>query len=96
MRVTILYRRNSEHAGIVEDYAGEFEHHKGKKLELLDADSRQGADMAQLYDVTGYPTILALNNDGSFNRMWAGLPLPLMDELSYYMGDSRPLSARSD
>ena len=84
MRVVILYHQNSDHSGIVSDFATEFESYKRKKLELISLESEQGDLMAATYGVTRYPTVLAMNNDGSLNRLWQGLPLPLMDELSYY------------
>ncbi len=69
---------------MVEDFASEFERYKSKRLELLSLETVEGADLARLYDVTIYPTVLAMAESGSLQRMWQGLPLPLMDELSYY------------
>ena len=84
MRVLILYHPKSEHGGLVEDFADEFERYKRKKIELVSLESVEGAEMARLYDVTAYPAVLAMSDEGSLQRMWQGHQLPLMDELSYY------------
>ena len=84
MRVVILYHPKSEHEGIVLDYARDFKRFKGKDLELLSLETIPGANLAALYDVTIYPAILAVADDGALQRMWLGMPLPLFDELSYY------------
>ena len=80
----MLYHPFSDHSGLVTDYAAEFEHYKGKTVDLMSLESPEGANMAQLYDITRYPAVLAMTDDGGMRRMWQGTPLPLMDELSYY------------
>ena len=93
MRVVLLYHPKSEHGGMVADYAAEFERYKRKKLDLVSLESVEGADFAILYCVDHYPAILVMTNAGSLQRMWQGLPLPLMDELSYYVQDyEQPMS----
>jgi hypothetical protein len=93
MRVIVLYHpNNDEFSGIVQDYADEFEKYKRKKLELLSLETVEGAQLAELYAVVQYPAILIMSNDGGMLRLWQGTPLPLMDELSYYIQDeSAPL-----
>ena len=86
-RVVLMYREQSEHARPVEEFLREFERRSGLTLETLNPDTRDGAAFAQVYDVTTYPTILALDNDGKQLSMWAGLPLPLINEVRYYVGD---------
>lgn len=88
MRVVVLYHQNSDHSGIVTDFATEFGNYKRKKLELINLESEEGANLASVYGLTQYPAVLAMNENGSVNRMWQGLPLPLMDELSYYIQES--------
>src|SRR4051812_42766654 len=86
MRVVALYHPNSEHSGIMDAYATEFSHYKAKQIEMTSLDTQQGSSMAQTYGVTQYPAMLALDDNGTVSRMWQGLPLPLMDELSSYAG----------
>lgn len=85
MRVIILYHPVGDHGGMVADYAKEFERYKGKKIELLSLESVEGADIAKLYGITSYPTVVAISDDGSLQRMWQNGELPLMDEVSYYI-----------
>jgi hypothetical protein len=87
VKVVVLYHQNSEHAGLVQDFAHDYEWFKGKKLELISLETVQGADMANLYGVTEYPTFLAIADSGTMQRMWQGMPMLLMDELSYYTQD---------
>lgn len=86
MKVVILYRPRSEHASSVETFIHDFKYrHETSRLEILDADSREGIAMATLYDVMSYPTILALRDDGSELKRWEGDMLPLLDEVAYYL-----------
>ena len=88
MRVVILYHVHSEHGGVVADFAREFENYKRKKVELVDLETVKGADLQSLYGVDQYPAVLVMSDNGSLIRLWQGLPLPLMDELSYYIQDT--------
>ena len=85
MRAVVLYHPKSDHGGIVEDYAHDFKRFKGRQLELLSLETRDGWSMASLYDVTSYPAILALADDGKVLKLWQGMPLPLMDEVQSYL-----------
>jgi thioredoxin-like negative regulator of GroEL len=89
MRVVALYHPNSEHSGVMDSYATEFSHYKAKQIEMTSLDTQQGADMAQTYGITQYPAVLAVDDTGSVSRIWQGFPLPLMDELSSYAGQSQ-------
>ena len=88
MKVLVLYRPNSDHASDVESFVRDFQrmHDFGRsKLELVSVNTRDGAATASLYDVMSYPSILAINDDGSLLNSWIGAPLPLMDEVAGYM-----------
>lgn len=85
MRVLVLYRPNSEHGRIVEEFVHEFQsRHNAQKLELLNIDTRDGSASASLYDVVQYPAVMVLKDDGSLLRSWAGETLPLIDEVIAY------------
>lgn len=85
MKVVILYRPNSEHGRVVDDFIRDYKNrHEEGKLEVLDVDSRDGSSTASLYGVMQYPAILALRNDGSELHAWEGSTLPMMDEVAYY------------
>lgn len=93
MKVTVLYHPVGEHAGVVQDFAAEFQRYKGKKLELISLETVPGADLARLYDVTQYPAVLVRSDDGNLVRLWEA-QLPLMDELSYYVEDVEAVVSR--
>lgn len=85
MKVLLLYRPNSEHARIVEEFVHEFERREAsRKIELVDVDSREGSATASLYDILQHPAILVTADDGQVIQMWAGPQLPLMDEVAAY------------
>jgi hypothetical protein len=90
MKVVVLYHPDSEEGGMVQDYASEFERYKRKKLELISLETSQGAALAETYGITCYPAFLAMASiDGGMQRLWMGAPLPLMDEVSYYLQDDQ-------
>lgn len=85
MKVLVLYRPNSEHGRLVEEFIHDFQaRHEGERLEVLNIDSRDGSAMASLYDVMRYPAILVLQTDGYLQKSWEGDELPLMDEVVAY------------
>ena len=90
MRVVILYHPNSDHVGIVEGFVQDFRRFKGKVLEKVSLETREGADMASLYDITQYPAILVIGPEGRLQKLWQGEVLPLMDEVDSYMRDFEP------
>jgi hypothetical protein len=84
MRVLILYHERGEHSGLVTDYVAEFKKYKRKQIELISLETAKGDDLAVLYGINQYPAVLVTADNGSMQRLWQGLPMPLMDELSYY------------
>lgn len=53
-------------------------------MDVLSVDTKEGADLAQLYDVVSYPSMLALREDRELVKSWEGLPLPLMNDVAYF------------
>ncbi len=84
MRVAIVYKDHSDHSREVNDYLRDFERQSGHELEIIDPETRQGADFSRIYDIVEYPTIIAIANDGAVQNIWRGRPLPLISEVSYY------------
>lgn len=85
MKVCILYHPQSEFARMVEDYARDFEHSRGRKVDLVSLETREGAATASLYDVVNYPALMVLGDDGQVQKLWEGDKLPLMDEVAGYL-----------
>ncbi len=86
MRIIVLYRPDSEHARVVEEYIRDFQRfHPGQKLETFNIDSIEGSHASQLYGVMEFPAIVAASNDGTLQQVWMGADkLPLMNDLAYY------------
>lgn len=85
MKVLVLYRPNSEHGRLVEEFIRDYSRNgRTGKIEGLNVDTRDGSAMATLYDVVRYPTILAVRDDGSILRAWDDDMLPLQDEVAAY------------
>lgn len=85
MKVLVLYRPNSEHGRVVEEFIHDFQRrYQGERLEVLNIDTRDGSAMATLYDVVSYPAVLVVANDGIIQRCWMGDSLPLMEEVFSY------------
>ncbi len=85
MSVLVFYKSASEHARDVRDFLHEFEQRTAKLLEEVDPDSKRGAELCRLYDVLDYPTVVAIGDDGQMRNKWRGLPLPMIDEVSFYV-----------
>ena len=51
--------------------------------ELVDADSRDGADLCELYDIQQRPALLLTDSDGRVVQQWVG-ELPLASTVSDY------------
>ena len=85
MKTVVLYKPNSEHDTPVQGYVREFAHRTGKTLELIDAESREGVGMAELYDILQFPALVAIRDNGELLQMWPEFKKwPTMNELTYY------------
>ncbi len=85
MKVSIVYKKESEYAREVIDYLREFERRTGKTIDEIDPDTREGATICRVYDIVEYPSIVALDDTGVLQNLWRGLPLPTISEVSYYV-----------
>ena len=85
MRIIVVYRPNSDHGRVVEEYLHEFGVRNPEvAVEVYSIDTREGAHVAKLYGIVQYPCMLAVRGDGQLAQTWQGLPLPLMNEVAYY------------
>lgn len=85
MRVVVIYKDQSDYTRTVDDYLRDFEDQTGHALETLDPDTPEGVQFCEAYDIVEYPTILATSDGGVMQKIWCGLPLPTIIELSYYV-----------
>ena len=88
MRVVIVWKDYTDYSREVIDWLREFNRRTGKELESIDPDTKDGGGFAKAYDVVEYPTVLALMDDGKLMSMWRGLPLPTINEVSFYTKDN--------
>lgn len=85
MSVWVVYRPVSENARITEEFLHDFERRTGRRLDTINPDTRDGGSFCSLYSVVQYPTIVAASVDGRMLNMWQGVPLPTIDEVSFYV-----------
>ncbi|MGB4800475.1 MAG: hypothetical protein WBP03_03075 [Candidatus Saccharimonadales bacterium] len=87
MKVLVLYRPNSEHARTVEVFLHDLQKQHDvdqSALRIVDVDSREGIDLAKIYDVMDTPAIVVTDNDGGYVYGWVGEELPLMRDVAAY------------
>lgn len=84
MNISILYRPNSEHERLVLDYQRDFKQRSSRDIELVSLDTVEGDELAKIYGVDVYPTIIVRDDEGVLQHMWQGDTLPLMDEVLAY------------
>jgi hypothetical protein len=86
MKVLVLYRPNSEHGRLVEEFIHDYKvRYQDTSMEVMSIDTREGSALAALYDVMQYPAILVLQSNGSLQKIWEGSALPRFDDVASYM-----------
>lgn len=84
MKAIVVYKDETDYARTVIDYLRDFERQTGKKLETINPDTPEGADFCRTYDIVEYPSVIAMSDDGHMQNLWRGIPLPTINEVSYY------------
>lgn len=85
MKVVVVYKDETDYARTVTDFLRDFEKQTGHQLETLDPETPDGIQFCGTYDIMGWPSIIATSEDGAVQKIWRGLPLPTILELSYYV-----------
>lgn len=85
MKAVILYRPDSEDARAVEEFVREFTRRTNRDIELIDIDTVEGTNMAELYDIMQYPAVVVIKDDGALVKHWVGVPLPLVNDVDGYL-----------
>ncbi|MCL2280429.1 hypothetical protein FWC31_00875 [Candidatus Saccharibacteria bacterium] len=83
MRLVMVYREQSEHRMAVETFMRDFKKQTAGEIETIDPDTRAGAAFCDAYDVTVYPTLLALTPEGTPNMTWRSTLPTIMDASAY-------------
>lgn len=84
MRVIAIFKDQTDYARTVINFLRDFNRQTGNQLEVMDPDTVEGANFCTIYDIVRYPTIIALSDNGQMQNIWVGLPLPTINEVSYY------------
>lgn len=84
MKTYIVYKDFSDHSRAVREYVHDFNKQTGRDIDLINPESADGESFCSAYGVVEYPTVVAVADDGQMQRMWVGLPLPTIMEISYY------------
>lgn len=85
MKITILYHPVSEHATKVEGFARDFERTQHTQPELVSLETKEGAQLAQVYGIVQYPAIIVTQDDGTHMKQWEGDEFPLMSEVAAHL-----------
>ena len=86
MKLLVLYQPKSEHARLVEEYLDDFRRlYPNVDIEVLDAESVEGVNKCQLYDILEYPAFLVIGRDNTLQNMWRGKMLPQKQEIVTYL-----------
>lgn len=77
MQVTLLYTANTPADRQIDYLCRKLEEEERIEVKLLDADSRDGIALAELYEVMQRPAVLVTDGDGKLAAKWqAELPSP--------------------
>ena len=86
MRVVVIYKRATDYGLEVEEWTTELKARDTEnKVEEVDPETIDGERLAEAYEIVQYPTVMALDDQGRVLASWTGLPLPRLDEVSYYL-----------
>ncbi len=86
MKVVVLYHPDSEQNGKVEDYLRDLKlQGKQRPIEPVSLETKRGAELAEVYEVTNYPAVLAIADDGQLHKLWQSGEMPPFNELDAYL-----------
>lgn len=81
--IYILYRPGSEHERSVQEFKRRLEERR-VDVELISADSREGAAKSRVYEIMQFPTVLALREgNGQLIQTWLGI-IPTISDAEFY------------
>ena len=83
MRVVCVFREGRDYSRTVTDWLEDLRRRTGHEVEVIDPDD--SPEFCEAYEIMEHPTIMALGPSGEAVATWKGLPLPLFDEVTYYI-----------
>ena len=84
MKAYLIYRFDGPQQIRVDSLLRDLGDHWASKIELVDNQTRTGADLARLYDVVDYPALLITLDDGRQLELWQS-SWPLLSDIIYYL-----------
>lgn len=86
MKAIMVVKDQTDKTRTAEEYIADYNRVTGHIIETLDPETIQGESFARAYDITLYPTLLVLTDEGVVQAMWRGVEeFPLFDELEGYL-----------
>lgn len=85
MRTVVVYKDEADYSRTVDEFIRDFQRQTGHKLTTINPDTSEGTHFCETYGIVQYPTIIALSDESVMQNMWVGLPLPTINEVSYYV-----------
>ena len=83
MRVICVYRDNQDYTRSVTDWIENLRRQTGHEVESMNPD--ENVAFCETYDIVEYPTIIALDNQGSVLNLWRGRNLPRINDVLFYL-----------
>ena len=83
MRIVCIYREGRDYSRTVSDWLEDFYRRTGEHIEVINPDEE--TNFCEAYGVMEHPTIMALGPGGETIYTWKGFPLPLFDEVVFYL-----------
>ncbi len=85
MRVVCFYREGEDYSRSVSEWLEDFYRRTGRRIEVIDPD--EDDDFCEKSDIWEFPTIAAIDVNGTVRMMWSGKQLPLIDDVNFYALD---------
>lgn len=85
MRTIILSREKTDYARPVSEFVEMFNRkYPGRDIEIVDLDTKDGANKATVYGISQFPAVVVSADDGRVIQIWQGETLPLIDEVAAF------------
>lgn len=81
MKAIVLYRPNSEFSRSVDEFVHDFRTRTSYSIELVDIDTKEGTELAEVHDIVDNPAVLVVKDDGQLSKSWVGTPLPMINDV---------------
>ncbi|MCA9347565.1 hypothetical protein KC930_03235 [Candidatus Saccharibacteria bacterium] len=85
MRVFALFRPNTDQETRLNELNRELFRRSNNQIEIVSVDSREGSELAKVYDIMRFPAVVAVDLDGHVQSLWDDESLPLINDISYYL-----------